>query len=353
MIYILIALFTGVLAFVEVFNNKLIYKYKPFILFLYMIFLCLFIGFRDCGFDYANYQYYYKILHSNFWKNNADFVLVEKGYAFINYIMPSFRMVYLFLAIISCITLNSFIVKYTHYVFLTHFLLLGILIYLYFMGQYRQGMAIPIVLLGLCQNKKYKTILLIILASFIHNSALIALLALFVPRNYIKGKYYIILLLMALLSNILMTNLFSSYINIFPHFISQKLEFYTNTEEGLRYGINLAMFLRLIILLIFYRHRKDIEKDEKGVLYFNYYFLSMLIYLGLGFLPQLSGRGSIYFYIFETVTLSALLYNIHSSKRKMMIFLFFVTIGIYRQLSFFIAAGDEFLPYKNIITEIF
>lgn len=353
MIYILIALLTGALAFVEVFDNKLISKYKFSILFVYVLFLCIFIGFRDCGYDYDNYQYYYRILHSDFWKNNADFVLVEKGYAFINYIMPSFRMVYLFFAIASCIVLNSFIVKHTHYVFLTHFLLLGILIYLYFMGQYRQGMAIPIVLFGLCQDKKYKSVLLIVLASFVHNSALIALLALFVPKNYIKGKYYIALLLVALLSNILMSGLFSSLTSSLPGFISQKLEYYTDTEEGLRYGINLAMLLRLVILFIFYRYKEDIEKNNNGALFFNYYFLSMLIYLGLGFLPQLSGRGSIYFYIFETVTLSALLYNTSSLRRKMMIFLFFISIGAYRQLSFFMGAGDEFLPYKNIITEIF
>ena len=353
MIYFLIALFIGTLAFVEVFNNKLIRKYKFFILFVYILFLCIFIGLRDCGFDYSNYQYYYRILHSDFWKNNADFVLVEKGYAFINYIMPSFRMVYIFFAIVSCTVLNSFIVRHTHYVFLTHFLLLGVLIYLYFMGQYRQGMAIPIVLLGLCQNNKFNTVLLIILASFVHNSALIALLALFVPKNYIKGRYYIILLLIALLSNILMTKLFSSYINFFPSFISQKLEYYTESEEGLRYGINLAMLLRLVVLFIFYKYKQEIEKDENGALYFNYYFLSMLIYLGLGFLPQLSGRGSIYFYIFDTVTLSALLYNISSLKTKMIIFLFFISIGAYRQLSFFKSTDDEFLPYKNIITNIF
>lgn len=353
MIYILIALLTGVFAFVEVFDNKLICKYRLSILFVYVLFLCIFIGFRDCGYDYDNYQYYYKILHSDFWKNNADFVLVEKGYGFINYIMPSFRMVYLLFAVVSCMVLNSFIIKHTHYVFLSHFLLLGVLIYLYFMGQYRQGIAIPIVLFGLCQNKKYKMLLLILFASFLHNSALITLLALFVPKNYIKGKYYITLLLIALLSNLLMTKLFSSFINVFPSFISQKLEYYTNTEEGLRYGINLAMLLRLVTLFIFYKYKDNIEKDNNGALFFNYYFLSLLIYLGLGFLPQLSGRGSIYFYIFEIVTLSALLYHTNSLKRKMIIFLFFITIGTYRQLSFFIGAKDEFLPYKSIITEIF
>lgn len=352
-IYIIIALFTGCVAFVEVFNKSIISKYKWHLLSFYTLFLIIFIGFRDCGFDYENYKYYYKILHSDFWKNNADFVLVEKGYALLNFLLPSFRTVYLLFAIVSCSMTSFFLYKYSRYPFLSHFLLLGVLVYLFFMGQFRQGLAIPIVLFALVQQDYRKKLLLIIIASFMHTSAILALLAFFVPKNYIKGKYYLLLLFIALIVNIAMTKVFSTYIHIMPSFIAKKLEFYSNSEEGMRYGINLAMLLRLIILCIFYKYKKEIGKTELGTLFFNYYFMALLLYLGLGFLPQLSGRGSIYFYIFEVILMPIVVYNIPKLRMKMCIFSFFILIGIYRQISFFKSTDDEFIPYKTVLSEIF
>lgn len=352
-IYFIIALFTGLIAFIEVFNKSIISKYEWYLLSLYTLFLIIFIGFRDCGFDYENYKYYYKILHSNFWKNNADFVLVEKGYAFLNYLLPSFRTIYMLFAFISCSMTSIFLYKYSHYPFLSHFLLLGVLIYLFFMGQFRQGVAIPIILFALVQQDNRKKLLLIIIASFIHNSAILALLAFLVPKSFLKGRYYILLLLIAFIINIAMTNAFLSYIHFMPSFIAQKLEFYSNSEEGMRYGINLAMLLRLIILYIFYKYKDEISKTELGTLFFNYYFLALLLYLGLGFLPQLSGRGSIYFYIFEVILIPLVIYNMPKLRMKMCIFSFFILIGIYRQISFFRSTDDEFIPYKTVLSEIF
>lgn len=352
-IYLIVALFTVSIAFVEVFNESIISKYKYYLLIYYTLFLIIFIGFRDCGFDYKNYQYYYKILHSDFWKNNADFLMVEKGYALLNYLLPSFRWIYLLFAFVSCSMVSIFLYKYSRFPFLSHFLLLGILIYLFFMGQFRQGIAISIVLFALVHNNYKIKCLLIILSFFIHNSAILALLAFFVPKSYIKGKYYILLLLFALITNIAMTDVFSTYIHTMPTFIAQKLEFYSNTEKGMRYGINMAMLLRLIVLYIFYKYKEEISKTEFGTLFFNYYFLALLLYLGLGFLPQLSGRGSIYFYIFEVILIPIVIYNTPKQRIKTCIFLFFILIGTYRQISFFKSTNGEFIPYKTIISKIF
>lgn len=352
-IYLLIFLLTASIAFIEVFGKKMNPEVKFGILTLYTIFLILFVGFRDCGFDYDNYRYYYNVLNSSFWQNNSSYLMVEKGYAFLNYIMPSFRMLYVLFAILSCTLLSRFLYKNSFYPMLSHFLLLGMLIYLYYMGQYRQGLAISIVLPALvCKNKIMK-VLLILLATMVHNSAFIALISLFVPNHYIKGRYYVILLISALLINIGMTNIFTQYIGVFPEFMSKKLEYYSKSEDGMRYGLNLAMLLRLMVFYIFYRYRFNIAKNENGVLLLNYYFLSMLIYLGLGFLPQLSGRGSIYFYISEVILIPIVLHCIPNLTKKAIVFVLFLMIGTYRQVSFFNSAEEEFLPYKSVISKIF
>lgn len=340
-------------AFVEVFGKNMRTEVRFGIILLYTTFLICFIGFRDCGFDYENYKYYYDMLHSSFWQNNSEYLVVENGYALLNYLMPSFRLLYVLFAVLSCTLLSKYLYKNSYYPMMSYFLLLGVLIYQYFMGQYRQGMAIAIVLPALmCSNRMIK-LTLILLATMVHKSAYIALLSFFVPKNYIKGKYYVMLLIVALAVNIGMTNIFTQYIEAFPEFISQKLEFYSESEEGQRFGLNLAMLLRLTVFLIFYMYRHEIEKNEKGVVLFNYYFLSMLIYLGLGFLPQLSGRGSIYFYIAEVILIPMVLYSIPNLKKKAMVFAFFLLIGTYRQVSFFKTASEEFLPYKSVISKIF
>lgn len=352
-IYLLIFILTATVAFAEVFGKDMRVELKFGIMALYTIFLIVVIGFRDCGFDYDSYKYYYDMLHSSFWKNNAEYLMVEKGYAYLNYILPSFRLLYILFAILSCTLLSRYLYKNSRYPMMSHFLLLGVLIYLYFMGQYRQGLAISIVLPALVCKNKTRKFLYILLATLVHNSAFIALLSFFVPKHYIKGRYYIMLLMAALIINIGMTNIFTQYIGVFPQFISQKLEFYSESEEGMRFGLNMAMLLRLTVFFIFYRYRHLIEKDEDGVMLFNYYFLSMLIYLGLGFLPQLSGRGSIYFYISEVILIPIVLYSIPNLKQKAMVFTFFLLIGTYRQVSFFRTAGEEFIPYKSVISKIF
>lgn len=352
-IYLLIFVLTATVAFAEVFGKEMRAEVRFGIIVLYTTFLICFVGFRDCGFDYENYRYYYDVLHSSFWQNNSEYLMVEKGYALLNYLMPSFRLLYVLFAVLSCTLLSRYLYKNSYYPMMSHFLLLGVLIYLYFMGQYRQGLAIAIVLPALVCRSRTRRLMLIILATMVHNSAFIALLSFFVPKNYIKGRYYLMLLMAALVVNIGMTNIFTQYIGIFPEFISQKLEFYSESEEGLRFGLNLAMLLRLTVFFIFYLYRHEIEKNEGGTLLFNYYFLSMLIYLGLGFLPQLSGRGSIYFYISEVILIPMVLYGIPNLKQKAMVFAFFLLIGTYRQVSFFRTAGEEFLPYRSVISKIF
>lgn len=354
-IYIFIALITGGFGFIEVFGQEKYSKYKPYVLFLFTLFLIWFVGFRECGFDYENYSHYFDLLHTNFWKSNAEFLVVEKPYALLNYMLPSLTAVYVVFAILTCGIMSVFLYKNSPYPFYSYFLLLGVIVYISFMGQYRQGLAIPLVLVAFSCKERMQRILLIALASCIHVSAILGLLVFVIPNRILKGKYYVLLLGLALVSNLTLLVVFRTQLGSLSGFIASKLSYYMSEEEGLVYGINLAMLLRLASFCIFYKYRSFIQQNPNGILYFNIYFLSLLIYLGLGFLPQLSGRGSLYFYVMEVVVATILLKNLRTSSQvRGCIFFFFTAIALYRQMGFLLGeSGESYIPYKNALFNIF
>ena len=114
--------------------------------------------------------------------------------------------------------------------------------------------------------------------------------------------------------NLFLGSIFKSYISSFPAFVSQKLGFYAETEN-FSYGLNMAMLLRLISFGILFYFKNKISNYKYTNYFINLYFISLFIYLGFGFLPQLGGRGSIYFYYFEFILISMLLTRLYGLKK--------------------------------------
>ena len=347
-IYLLTS-FSFILASIfDIIHTKWNKNQKFYCYFLFALMLFFMVGGRACGFDYDNYKYYYdNVQHSIYWNRNADYFGIEKGYAILNYICTSFRQLLLVMAFLTMGTYSIFIYKKSPLPFLSLFLLLGTFVYPMMMGQYRQALAIGFVLMSiLYSNHLFLFLSFIGLASFFHISALLSLLLLFVPKRICNKKTYVILLLIALITNLLLGNIFGNYLSLFPSFIENKMEVYTEAEQNMRYGLNMAMLLRIAIFGLFWWKRDSLLRYKDGIYFLNIYFLSLLIYLGLGFLPQLGGRGSIYFYFFEIILASMLIKTDVNRKHKIGCLILFLLLGTYRQITFFSEWGDEFIPYK-------
>ena len=347
-IYLLTS-FSFILASIfDIIHTKWNKNQKFYCYFLFALMLFFMVGGRACGFDYDNYKYYYdNVQHSIYWNRNADYFGIEKGYAILNYICTSFRQLLLVMAFLTMGTYSIFIYKKSPLPFLSLFLLLGTFVYPMMMGQYRQALAIGFVLMSiLYSNHLFLFLSFIGLASFFHISALLSLLLLFVPKRICNKKTYVILLLIALITNLLLGNIFGNYLSLFPSFIENKMEVYTEAEQNMRYGLNMAMLLRIAIFGLFWWKRDSLLRYKDGIYFLNIYFLSLLIYLGLGFLPQLGGRGSIYFYFFEIILASMLIKTEVNRKHKIGVLILFLLLGTYRQITFFSEWGDEFIPYK-------
>lgn len=343
-------LFIGFVSFVFALLDVLIQRWngarKIYLYAVITFSLFLIVGYRDCGFDMDNYMYYFRVLNSGLWKSNAEILGVENGYAYLNYVAYSYRQLLLLMAFFTIGLYSYFIYKYSPLPFFSIFLLLATFIYPFAMGQYRQALAISIVLLAsLYREKRFLFIGLIVLAVLFHVSSILAVLLLFVPAKICSRKSYVIFLLLAFFSNLFLGSIFFQYIDSLPEFVATKLIVYIETEKGISYGLNLAMLLRLITFSLFWCNRNAISQFSYGTYFFNIYFLSLLIYLGFGFLPQLGGRGSIYFYFFELILAGMVIAK--ESKYKLQFAFFFFSISIYRQLSFFAEWRDVFIPYKS------
>lgn len=350
-VYILLSGIIAVLAIIfDLFpQKKQDESRKLFVFILVVCFLVFFVGFRDCGFDYDNYKYYFKWFNDA-WQNNSEVFGVEKGYAFLNHILPSFRAVFFVLALATITLQLFFLYKYSPAPFASVFFYIGVFLYASAMGQYRQALALAIVIWAFVyyENKK-KFFILIAVACLFHVSALIGLLILFMPKHLCKFKTYVCFFILALVINLTAGSLFMSFFGHLTPFIANKLEAYSIQEAGMNLGFNRTMLLRIIIFALFYMNRRVILKYKYGELFFNLYFVSLMMYMGLGFLPQLAGRGSIYFSYMELVLAGML---VRVPRNGIFYFIFFVVICVWRQISFFNAWSQDFIPYKNELLSI-
>lgn len=343
--YILIFFFLFSLSSYELINkNRLVIFYAYF---LFSVFVILFLGFRQCGFDYENYYYYFRHLNSMFWQRNSDYLGAEKGYAFLNYIIGNYRWLLLLMAAFTIILMFSFIYKYSPAVFFSLFLLFCITFYPLVMGQYRQALAVAMILWAfvLRQRNVMLFIIIVCVASLFHMSAFLALLALFVPRKLLQVNFYVITLLIALVFSEFGKDVFYNTILGGSDFVFRKVLIYSEVEAGERLGLNVAMLLRILFFMIFYRYRKSIVEHSYGSYFLNLYYVGLLIYLGLGFFPQLAGRGSLYFVFFEVILAAMLVRNL-SGRRRVFLFLLFVCIDLYRFHTFIYAGYDDYIPYS-------
>ncbi|MDY3266610.1 MAG: EpsG family protein [Phocaeicola sp.] len=346
--YLYLSLLLCIFSILDVYTKYINKYHKLYTYLFFTLWIFFMVAFRDCGFDYDNYKHYFNyITNSVYWESNASDFGVETGYALLNYYCTSFRQLLIIMATLTVGIYFIYIYKKSNYPFISIFLLLGSYVYPMMMGQYRQALAIGICLIAV-EFRKHKalSIFIILIASLFHVSAFLGLLFLIIPEKEYNWRVYVLLLLFALISNLLLGNIFKDFISSMPTFVEDKLDYYTVVEKETKYGLNLAMLLKIFIFCILWWRKEYLFKDKENIYFLNIYFMSLLIYLGLGFLPQLSGRGSIYFYFFEVIIASRLLYSEKDKILKLSFLVFFIMLGFYRQVSFFSEWSKDFIPYK-------
>lgn len=256
------------------------FRKKLLILFAFIIIVvALFTGFRDLigGFDVFIYAKYFldvptlsMALHENISSLNM-FPIYEPGYYWFNVLVKSLTdNYYYFFLIIGCIfyyiiykTFRKF--PFFLFSFLVFFAKLFIVVFIYT----RQILALAIIWYAikyLLEDKSYKFVIAIVLASLFHYSALVTFPMLYFAKKELSRKTIIIIFLISFLLGML------PFINwgmtlLFHILGGSKLELYSEEEQA---GVHLFYLIENLILAgCLIANRKEIYKDSNKIPYYN------------------------------------------------------------------------------------
>lgn len=320
------------------------------------VLLLLFAGLRyKVGYDYDNYE---KV--ATYVANNLPIFVEPVFWLLIKAIQiftTNYQVFVFSIALVSLSIKFSFLSKYSYIP------LLSVLVYysrIYLngdFGQLRQGLALGIVLFtypALLNRKIVHFSLLMLLASMIHASAILFYPIYFVAHKYYSRKFIIGSIFIAMIIAFIdIKVVLSQTLAVFlPPGLALKLLFYTATEEEL--GITFSVILRLIIILlcltVFWQ---KIKADYNFNAVFNVYFFGYLFYLVFNSLPQLGGRGSMYFQQFELLLFPLMLCLLRDNILKILFFLFLAFYSFWGVRTLLESATDEtsyyFEPYESVL----
>lgn len=358
MIYLFIYLFLVFFIILEI-NTELKIKVRTeYYLFFILInsILVLVAGFRSVGFDYGNYvDIYHTVRLSNFVENG-----IEIGFASLitifNSIGSPFFIFTFFIALISVLLKTSFFNKYSEYPFLSLLIYFSITYLISDMGQIRNGLAFAIVLWAfsdLFENKNKLFFLKTFIAFLIHSSAIIVFPVYFLLKTK-KLRPVFMSCTLVLLFYFVFFDIKSSLVFLSKNLSFSQLEsrvaLYVLTEdESAPLGLNLSLFLRLLIfgIMIIYYH--------SGVNRFKYYdkllrlyFYGICLYMIFNSVNEFAFRFSNYFKILECVILPMFVALGKTRWDKNLIVFFIILYCSYSifKILFDPIFGPVYLPYK-------
>ena len=345
--YLIVLFIPLLLGILESIPGKIIREDK----YIFLVFACIlivFIGFRSNGYDYESYYNIYTEVKSGIINKSWDpaFVIICK-------ICPSFHFMLLLMGGLSLIPLYWSIKHESPYFFFSLLIFTTTFLYPTIMGQMRQWVTICLMLYAYYRwrNNKIRFILIWLFCCALHSSAPIALLLLFSPKRLYSIKIYAALIILALIVSSILRPIFAPFVQSLSILqdtaTADRVAFYnaSETEKGIVIGLNTAILIRIITFaLAFYILR---AKSNTYASIINIYFLAIFIYILLGFIPQLGGRGSQYFVIFDCILIPCTLKYCRPLLRQVFA-CFFILISLLRFYQFFNDSfnRDYYVPYQ-------
>lgn len=325
-----------------------------------IIVLILLAGLRfQSGLDYSAYINIFKNANSIF--NIFKISKIEPGFNFLawlnNFIFKTPFTLFFFIALVSIIIKTNFIKKYTPYIFIAFFYYYSFIFHNSEMGQISNSLAIAILLLSIkyIRKRNFKKFLLIVLiATSIHYSAIVFMMAYLV--NYIKLNKKTLLILFIISLIIGMFNLNSFLLNILNKLpeispVSKAIRYLKIGKRTQRRGIGGLEILRFTIILfniIFYKKVPFYYKNKYRLI-FKLYFVGILIFFALNSNAIFSRRFARPFMFLEGLILT---YNIYSLKlpiSKIIILNLFSGVCFYRLYNFL--QDPRWQNYKTILSK--
>ena len=327
-------------------NSK---RKKYWVIFIFLI-LTIVSAIRsyNVGVDTNQYFSAFKsIIHINW--NNHYLTRYEIGFFYLNKLISLISSnPQLLLAISSCIIIPSvgnFIYRYSKNVVVSTLLYVLLNIFFFHMTGMRQSIAISILLFSipLLENNKYiKFLIVVLLASLFHSSAIIFLIAMILNKSkYTKSSYFHTFLIM-ISCFLFLKPIFigvTSFIGKYSGYINSR-DFGVSNYFGALFQFLLTFIVYSFCHILFVRIRNNNDKYSKNSV--NELFLKLLsvdvICQFMAMKMNIIGRMNQFFWIYSIILIPNLIGSIKSPKVKFALysgiivvtFTYWLIIGIYR-----------------------
>lgn len=285
-------------------------KNKQWLLLAMVLFLIAFAGFRsnDVSIDHSIFQAFYdkalpfKTLFSNpgiFFKAakvEPSFLIVA---SFIKTYLPTlgFTLLMVLFALFSVALKAKAIVKYSEFIFFSLFIYLCNTFMLHEIIQIRAGLAAAVVMLAfepLVERKAGKFLLILLLATLIHYSALIFLPFYFLNTKKINPIVYLAVIIIPFLLSTLKFDPISLLLKYDLGVYSEKLNIYITEQLRLKHSINkinLTIIFQLLLSVFLLFYRTDIlEKNKYSLLFLKINMISIGVFYLFFSLPVFAFR---------------------------------------------------------------
>ena len=317
-------------------------RYNSYIYWVSIIILVIIAGFRDesIGTDTSSYIQAFEaaIDGANWWEK--DF-----GFFIFNEIIASFthspNVFLLCLAFLTLFFTSIAFKKYSNNPQQSLFIYYGMYAYLMSLNICRQYLAIAIVLLAytFIDNRKIISACLIIIASFIHFSAIFTLPLLGISHIKLNNKYFIFISIIISLLIGLMNVV--GYIQIFANRYGSYLD--QDSQHLYRDDITLLLILSILFSILFLYFYMMSGKNLKNNSLFKIFYIGVLLN-NIMFQLDLGTRLSLYFTITQTLFLP------YFFSKKYQYTQWIISLYLFAYCIIMLLRGSaEVYPYKSIL----
>lgn len=297
---------------------------KNKILFLRIVFLFLFIFCASREMTMGNDTPMYIKLYNNISISKFNFLSVntyfENGYVIFNILLSYISDSSRFFLVVTSGIINffcyKFIKKYSNDYFLSVIMYIEFLFFYTSMAMLRQFIAFCVIIIGfkyLNGKKPLSFLLFIIIASFFHSSAWLALA--YYPIYYLKysKRNVFILIIIFLISFYFLP----SIVNLFYGFIG-RVNYYSSRFDSTSFG-NFIYFIMFFIMYLFIlyecRKQKNIGDLQNNSLYLYSLLFATLINL-LGIKLDVMSRAAFYFNILSIIAVPNVIQRFEKNKNS-------------------------------------
>ncbi len=373
MFYFLIFAILVIFSFFEINRKTSIKPYSGSYVFIFLIFW-LVAGLRyETGVDWPGYMLFFnqsKGLEDLFMNGTImsyDYgSQFEFGYFLLNSLLKTFvnnvQWLFFFVALITNLMLFKSVKKYSTHISLSLLLYFCTVYFILDMSGIRQAIALNLFLLSIehIVNKNFfKYLLVILLASSFHISALILLPLYFILSKEIKNYVLIAIVGLGMIIAITQTPWLSFFMgkmigSFYINGITEKLIRYSNRVDIREFGIGFV--LNVLIIVLFIIKRKELQKNNYFNVFLNMYFVSLVLYYYAWELSETSSRLRLYFSIANVFLFTYLIdiYKVRIKRFLIFSFIIFFSMWYGRIYIFEMPEGLAYNPYQNyIVSELF